>query len=258
MACATTRPRRPPVPPADAVHDRRELDRSGDLRLASTDGAPLLAYEAVPTGRPWGRVVVLPDVRGLHPYYRALAERLAETGLHTVAIDYFGRTAADLPRDDEFDYQPHVRQVTPDHVTADVTAAMRHLSPDGAAPVLTLGFCFGGGHSWRLRGGGSGPRRVHRLLRAPGGDAGGGEEHGPGPRSRADAHRGRRQGDAGRGARSPPRSCYANEEARSRRRSSRGPRTRSSTAASASTRRTARRPGVSCSVRRAARGRSQG
>jgi len=147
---------RPPAPPADAVHDRRELDRSSELRLTSADGAPLLAYEAVPAGRPWGRLVVLPDVRGLHPYYRALAERLAETGLHAVAIDYFGRTAADLPRDDEFDYQPHVRQVTPDNVTADVTAAMRHLSPDGAEPVLTLGFCFGGGHSWRLAAEGPG------------------------------------------------------------------------------------------------------
>jgi carboxymethylenebutenolidase len=147
---------RPPAPPADAVHDPREVDRSTELRLTSTDGAPLLAFEAVPTGRPWARVVLLPDVRGLHPYYRALAERLAETGLHAVAIDYFGRTAADLPRDDDFDYRAHTPQVTPDHVTADVTAAMRHLGTDGAGAVFTLGFCFGGGHSWRLAAGGLG------------------------------------------------------------------------------------------------------
>jgi carboxymethylenebutenolidase len=94
--------------------------------------------------------VVLPDVRGLHPYYRALAERLAETGLDTVAIDYFGRTALDQPRDDEFDYRAHVSQVTPGQVTADVTAGLRHVSPDHGEPVFTLGFCFGGGHSWRL------------------------------------------------------------------------------------------------------------
>ena len=141
---------RPPAPPADAVHDRRELGRTGELRLTSTDGAPLLAYEAAPTGRPWARVVLLPDVRGLHPYYRALAERLAETGLHAVAVDYFGRTAADLPRDDAFDFRTHVGQVTPDHVTADVRAALEHLSTEGGGAVLTLGFCFGGGHSWRL------------------------------------------------------------------------------------------------------------
>jgi carboxymethylenebutenolidase len=89
-------------------------------------------------------------VRGLHPYYRALADRLAETGLHAVAVDYFGRTAAELPRDDDFDYREHVQQVTARHVTDDVAAAVRHLSPDGVQPAFTIGFCFGGGHSWRL------------------------------------------------------------------------------------------------------------
>ena len=141
---------RPPAPPADAVRDPREIERSGELRLTSTDGTPVLAYEAIPTGRPWGRVVVLPDVRGLHPYYRALADRLAETGLHSIAIDYFGRTAPDQARNDEFDYRAHVSQVTADQVTADVAAAIRQVSPAGGEPVFTLGFCFGGGHSWRL------------------------------------------------------------------------------------------------------------
>jgi carboxymethylenebutenolidase len=143
---------RPPVPPADAVHDRQDLGRSAELHLTSADGAPLLAYEAVPSGRPWARVVVLPDVRGLHPYYRALADRLAETGLHAVAIDYFGRTAADLPRNDDFDFRAHTPHVTPEHVTADVTTAIQHTAggEEGQDAVLTLGFCFGGGHSWRL------------------------------------------------------------------------------------------------------------
>jgi carboxymethylenebutenolidase len=147
---------RPPAPPADAVHEPRDLDRAGGLRLTSTDGAPVPAYEAVPRGRPWARIVVLPDVRGLHPYYRALTERLAEAGLHAVAVDYFGRTAADLPRDDEFDYRAHLGHVTPGQVSADVTAAVRHVCPDGGDPVLTLGFCFGGGHSWRLAAQGAG------------------------------------------------------------------------------------------------------
>jgi carboxymethylenebutenolidase len=141
---------RPPAPPADAVPDPRELASSGELQLTSADGSTISAYQAMPTGEPRARMVVLPDVRGLHPYYRALAERLAETGLHVVAIDYFGRTAAGVARDDDFDHMPHVRQVTPQHVTEDVAAAVRHLSPEGAQPVFTVGFCFGGGHSWRL------------------------------------------------------------------------------------------------------------
>lgn len=141
---------RPPAPPADALAEPRELDSTGELQLTSADGALVAAYEAVPVGEPLARVVVLPDVRGLHPYYRALADRLAEAGLHTVAIDYFGRTAADQPRDDDFAFREHVAQVTPQHVTDDVAAAVRHLSPEGTQPVFTVGFCFGGGHSWRL------------------------------------------------------------------------------------------------------------
>jgi carboxymethylenebutenolidase len=141
---------RPPAPPADAVYEPRELARRGELQLTSADGTAVAAFEAIPAGEPWARIVVLPDVRGLHPYYRALAERLAEAGLTAVAIDYFGRTAAELPRDDDFDYMAHVRQVIPQQVTDDVTAAVRHLSPDGTRSVFTIGFCFGGGHSWRL------------------------------------------------------------------------------------------------------------
>ncbi len=95
-------------------------------------------------------VVCLPGMGDVRFTHRALAERLAGTGLHAVAIDYFGRTAADLPRDDDFDFRSHVSRVTPDHVTADVRAAMQHLSTEHGGAVLTLGFCFGGGHSWRL------------------------------------------------------------------------------------------------------------
>jgi carboxymethylenebutenolidase len=147
---------RPPAPPADAVPDPRELDSAGDVQLTSADGTVVAAYEAIPTGEPRARVVVLPDVRGLHPYYRALAERLAETGLYAAAVDYFGRTAADLPRDDTFEYMPHVKRVTAQHVTDDVAAAVHHLSPEGTHPVFTVGFCFGGGHSWRLAAAGLG------------------------------------------------------------------------------------------------------
>jgi carboxymethylenebutenolidase len=141
---------RPPAPPADVLPQPRPVESTADLRLTSADGTTVAAYEAIPAGEPRARIVVLPDVRGLHPYYRALAERLAEAGLHAVAIDYFGRTAPDEPRDDVFDYRTHVKQVTPQQVTDDVAAAVRHLSPGGDQPVFTVGFCFGGGHSWRL------------------------------------------------------------------------------------------------------------
>ena len=94
----------------------------------------------------------MPDVRGLHAFYRDLAVRFAEIGVDAVAIDYFGRTAGIGDRSGGFVYRPHVDQVTPAGMAADVAAAAAYLrSPEGGGvrSVFTVGFCFGGGYSWR-------------------------------------------------------------------------------------------------------------
>ena len=96
-------------------------------------------------------MVVLPDVRGLHTFFKELAKRYAEAGIDSVAIDYFGRTAGIGDRSDAFEYMPHVQQTTPEGVAADAAAAIAYLkSKDGGAvkSVFTVGFCFGGSNSW--------------------------------------------------------------------------------------------------------------
>jgi len=76
----------------------------------SADGARFAAFRARATAPTGAGIVVFPDVRGLHPYYEELALRFAEHGVDAIAIDYFGRTAFDDPRDDTFEYMPHVVQ----------------------------------------------------------------------------------------------------------------------------------------------------
>jgi carboxymethylenebutenolidase len=102
--------------------------------------------------------VILPDIRGLHPYYVALAERFAEAGLPAVAIDYFGRSAGVAgmgTREDDFDWQTHIAQTTPAGVDTDTAAAIEYLRSrtEPALPVVTVGFCFGGSHAWRQSAG---------------------------------------------------------------------------------------------------------
>ena len=94
-------------------------------------------------------VVVLPDVRGLHSYYRDLTVRLAELGWEAVAVDYFARTAPDDNRADDWDFWPHVKQAEPATIALDVQAGVEHLRSLGVEQVFTLGFCFGGAYSWR-------------------------------------------------------------------------------------------------------------
>lgn len=137
---------RPPLPPiGGAAADH------GDLVLTSADGTKFGAYFARASQPSGSGMVVLPDVRGLHPFYKELAQRFAEVGIDAVAIDYFGRTAGIGDRSDGFDYQPHLEKLTQENIAVDVGTAIAHLhSKDGGAvkPVFTTGFCFGGSSSW--------------------------------------------------------------------------------------------------------------
>lgn len=142
---------RPPLPPV-----RGAASDQGDMVLTSSDGTKLGAYfarAAKPTG---AGMVVLPDVRGLHHFYKELTQRFAEAGIDAVAIDYFGRSAGIGDRPEEFEYMPHVEQTKPDTIRDDVAAAVAFLrSKDGGAvkSVFTVGFCFGGSNSWNQSAG---------------------------------------------------------------------------------------------------------
>lgn len=133
---------RPPIAPIAGG----ALDGTS-LVLTADDGNRFLAYRARASEPSGAGIAILPDVRGLHPYYEELALRFAEAGIDAVAFDYFGRTAGiDTPRDDSFEYQPHVAQTTWPGVTADLRAAVAEVSADvdRVGSLFTIGFCMGG------------------------------------------------------------------------------------------------------------------
>jgi len=137
---------RPPLPPiGGAAADQ------GDMTLTSADGTKFMAYFARASKPTGAGMVVMPDVRGLHHFYKELAQRFAEAGIDAVAIDYFGRTAGMGDRSEAFVYMPHVEQTTQENIATDVAAGIAYLkSKDGGAvtSVFTVGFCFGGSSSW--------------------------------------------------------------------------------------------------------------
>src|SRR5438128_12567302 len=91
----------PPIQPiAGGALDSKEL------ALTGADGnrfAAFLARAAEPSGR---GVIILADVRGLHPYYEELALRFAEIGVNALAIDDFVRTAGVGRRSAGSEYMP--------------------------------------------------------------------------------------------------------------------------------------------------------
>jgi carboxymethylenebutenolidase len=166
----------PPIPVisgASVSHDQ--------LVLEARDGNRLAAFAATPDEPSGAGAVILPDVRGLYRFYEELALRFAERGHAAVAIDYFGRTAGISKRDDEFEYRPHVEQTTPAGVQADTAAGVAWLREAGSGSIFTVGFCYGGRHSWLAAAAG------HGLAGAIGfyGRPGLGSDGSPGPTQRA-------------------------------------------------------------------------
>src|SRR5204863_7937912 len=98
-----------------------------DLRLTSADGTRSMAYSARAAKPSGAGMVVIPDVRGLHQYYKDLADRFAEVGVDAVAIDFFARTAPSDDRGESFDYMAQVPQTRPETLQADIAAAAAYL-----------------------------------------------------------------------------------------------------------------------------------
>ena len=133
---------RPPLPPI-----RGSAVDAGELTLTASDRTQVAAYAARAAAPSGAGIVILPDVRGLHPFFEELALRFAEAGVDAIAIDYFSRTAGTGRRGPDFEHNNHVSLTRHGTLNADVAAAAAYLrSPNGGAVkrLYTVGFCFGG------------------------------------------------------------------------------------------------------------------
>jgi carboxymethylenebutenolidase len=166
----------PPIPVIKGAAVSHE-----DLTLEAVDGNRFAAFAATPDEPTDVGVVILPDVRGLYRFYEELALRFAERSIAAVAFDYFGRTAGTEKRDDDFEYMPHVEQTTPEGVQADVRAAAAYLRERRCTRIFTVGFCFGGRHSWLAAAEGLGLAGAIGFYGRPGE----GRDGAPGPTQRA-------------------------------------------------------------------------
>jgi carboxymethylenebutenolidase len=141
----------PPIPALSGAAVSHE-----DLVLEAADGNRFAAFAAAPEEPAQTGIVILPDVRGLYRFYEELALRFAERGYAAVAFDFYGRTAGAEKRGEDFDWTPHREQTSDAGVQADVAACVAYLRENGARTVFTVGFCFGGRHSWLAAAAGHG------------------------------------------------------------------------------------------------------
>src|SRR5260221_9961190 len=113
---------RPPIPPGAGGTAQGE-----DIVLTAADGNRFAAYAAQPGSPTGAQILIFPDVRGLHQFYKELALRFAEVGISAVAIDYFGRSPGLTSRDDSFAFMPHVQQLQLESYFLDVQAGLDYL-----------------------------------------------------------------------------------------------------------------------------------
>lgn len=127
----------------------------------TADGAPITGYRALPSNpdsvlSAHGRdpavdalpgLVVIHEWWGLNDNIRTATRRLAGEGYRVLAVDLYADSTAQTPDR----AQALMQQATsaPEALMANLRAAHEHLRSEGAPRVAVLGWCFGGGMTFR-------------------------------------------------------------------------------------------------------------
>ena len=132
---------RPPIEPISGA----AIDAETEI-IKGANGDDLRVFVARPQQGTGAGILILPDVRGLHPFFEELASRFAERGITALAMDYFSRTAGTGKQPANFEYQPHLERVSWDNIRGDIQASVAHLRGQSPAPrsAFATGFCMGG------------------------------------------------------------------------------------------------------------------
>jgi carboxymethylenebutenolidase len=132
-----------------------------DVTIKTPDGTAD-AYLVAPTSGRHPGVLVWPDIMGLRPAFRQMADRLAQSGYAVLTVNQFYRSvkAPFLKAGESFD-QPEVRDrimpwrepLTADAVTRDATAYLAFLDAqkevDPKRGLASTGYCMGGPYTMR-------------------------------------------------------------------------------------------------------------
>src|SRR5215468_6776450 len=155
---AQAAPNNPKLPADDmgVVARLASSPRKGEYVNVMVDGKPMRTWVVHPAGN--GKapvVVVIMEIFGLSDWIRGVADQLAAEGFIAVAPDLVsglgpggGGTDSAASRDDVVKL---VRALTPEMTTARINAARAYAAglPAANGKVATMGFCWGGGQSFR-------------------------------------------------------------------------------------------------------------
>ena len=120
---------------------------TGYLAVPATPDSVLAARDRDPSVDALPGLVVVHEWWGLNDNMRTATRRLAGEGYRALAVDLYADSTAQTPKR----AQALMKQATstPEALMANLRAAHDHLQPNGASRVGVLGWCFGGGMTFR-------------------------------------------------------------------------------------------------------------
>jgi carboxymethylenebutenolidase len=120
------------------------------------DGRSVETFVAYPEAKDKTPVVlVIHEIFGMTDWVQDLADQLAEAGYIAVAPDLLSGMGANGGRSDSFESDKVIEAVShlnPDQITADLNAAADYANkiPASNGKLFVVGFCWGGGQSFRF------------------------------------------------------------------------------------------------------------
>jgi carboxymethylenebutenolidase len=123
-----------------------------NITLTAKDGFKLGAYEAKPSGKAKGGVVLIQEIFGVNNHIRNVSDFYAKAGYHVIAPAHFDRVAKDTQlgyTEADIAKGREIRgKLSWEQIIADFSAAAEALKSGGAGKLAIIGYCFGGSVAW--------------------------------------------------------------------------------------------------------------
>ncbi|HXF82234.1 MAG TPA: dienelactone hydrolase family protein [bacterium] len=120
----------------------------------ASGATPVIAYLARPRGAgPFPAVVVIHENRGLLEHFKDVSRRLAKLGYVALAVDLASAEGGTAKFADPAEVTAVLGRTPPERMVEMLNAGLRYLQ---GLPIVqgdrlgAMGFCFGGGMTWRL------------------------------------------------------------------------------------------------------------
>ena len=125
---------------------------AGEIKIPVKDGE-IPGYRAMPaSGGPFGTVLVVQEVFGVHEHIRDMCRRFAKVGYFAIAPELYARQGDVAKMSNTQEIMDNVVKKVPDaQVMGDLDAAVAYAKASGKADTSRLGitgFCWGGRTVW--------------------------------------------------------------------------------------------------------------